>query len=111
MAEPTTILGLLSVLGGLLISNIGMWIREWRKHQSWKRNNGSIEVIKTTATETQEQVKRLDGKMGQAREDIREVKTAVTAQKEHCQVTVNQMTKAIADTNSKVFELAKEKNK
>jgi chromosome segregation ATPase len=113
---PTTAYGLIYLVVGLLLSNIGMWIREWLKHRSWKRNNGSIETIKTLATETKTEVGKtqnkvdcLDRKMGSAREDIREVKTAVKAQTSHCKTTVAHINTAITENSKQIFELAKDK--
>lgn len=111
MAEPTTIIGLVFGLGTLIISNIAMWIREWKKHQSWKKNNGSIGSIKTTVENNQGQLKCLDQKMGKAREDISEVKTAVKSQVSHCKETVGRMDNAIAENRDQLFQLAKNTGK
>ena len=67
-AEPTTILG----LAALIVSNVGIWIREWRKHRDWKAKNGDVGEIKTD-------IKEIKTDMGNLKQKVSSISTEVKA--------------------------------
>lgn len=59
VGESTTIIG----LAALVISNVGIWIREWRKHKTWRGQNGDVQEIKADVKEVGKKVNGIDTKM------------------------------------------------
>lgn len=111
MAEPTTIIGLIFGLGSLIISNVAMWIREFKKHKTWKKNNGALDEIKATVSKMDKKVDCLDGKVGKARESLASIKSSVNSMQLHCSQTVSQFSKQISENSSKIFDLATKEKK
>jgi len=65
-SEPTTLLG----LAALIVSNVGIWVREWRKHRDWKAKNGDVQEIKKDVKTIDGKVDELDTKMAGVEKEI-----------------------------------------
>jgi hypothetical protein len=65
--EPTTIIG----LAALVVSNIGIWIREWRKHKDWKTKNGDVGEIKGDVREIKRDMGSVKVKLGAVDTDLK----------------------------------------
>lgn len=81
---PTTWIGLAT----LIVLNVGMWIREWRKHKDWKNKNGQLSNIE-------------DG-VDKLTTDVEVIKTKVEGQTNVCADTRRRYDKAI-ETNQKAL--------
>jgi len=94
-------LGTVTLYGliALIINGVLMWIREWRKHRTWSENGDDLKEIK-------EDVKSVDGKVGETNIAIAGIETAVNAQKTQCSATVKRFDKAISDQNKTLIDLA-----
>lgn len=90
MAEPVTIGSLIA----LALSNVGWWIREWRRGR--KNENGDL-------------LKCIDGKVGKIRTDVAEVKTKVGAQESHCKQMTERFDREIVNNRNKIFDILKDK--
>ncbi|MCK4823666.1 hypothetical protein KA005_48385 [bacterium] len=102
--EPQTV----ATLGGGLIvmANVLLfWIREWKKHQTWKANGNDLKLIKDDVKSTNDKIEGIDDKVGETIVKIAEIKTAVNAQKSQCKQTVNRFDKAISDQNQQIINL------
>lgn len=103
--EPQTgavIAGAIIVLANVLL----FWIREWRKHKTWKKNGNDLKVIKDDVKSTNEKVECIDEKVGKTIVKMAEIKTAVNAQKSQCATTITRFDKAIGDQNQTLIDLA-----
>jgi len=98
---------LLYFLVPLILSNVGMWIREVAKMRGHKHKNGQLAtIIDNTNT--------AKGIALSAKREITDVKTTVTSidtkigeMKENCTKTVAHIQSGITDNTQKIFELAK----
>lgn len=88
MTEPITI-GAIVVL---VISNVGGWIREWRKGR--KNENGTL-------------LKCIDGKVGKIKTDVAVIKTNQEAQEKHCREVTGRFEGDIANNRDKIFDIMK----
>lgn len=106
MTEPQTIYGLIVVLGGLTLSHIGSWIREGRKHKTWKANqktNGKdLTVIKKSVGEIAKD-------MNTTKLHLEQIKTKVSGQAKTCEQTVKRFDSALQSANDKILDLAMKK--
>jgi len=91
----------------LIISGVLSWIREWRKHGTWKKNGNDLTEIKSDVKETHKKIDCVDKKVGETKVKIAEVKTAVNAQKTQCSSTVKRFDKAISDQGKQILDLAR----
>lgn len=98
METPTTWIGLLFTLGVLTISSIGVWVLEYRRHQTSKKGNGYLKNIADT-------LKELDEKQDAMKEIVVETKTKVEAQANHCESTVSAVFKAIDKNSDRIFTM------
>ena len=98
METPTTWIGLFFLLGTLLISSIGVWIVEFRKHQNSKKQNGRLKAIADT-------LKVLDKKQDEMTVTVIKTATLVNAQTKHCENTVKSVFKEIGKNSDRIFEL------
>ena len=89
---------------GLILSNIGMWYREWKKHTSWKTNNGDIGAIKET-------VGTIDTKMDCIDKKLAIVNTKVGGMKSHCKTTVLRFEKGLETHSQQILDMAKNNRK
>lgn len=103
MPEPTTAIGLIAMIVTLLISNIGMWIREWKKHSTWQKNGKGINEVNKC-------VKTIDGKMDKANVEIGKVQTSIDDQKAFCKKVSGGLSELVAKNSDRIFELNKDKN-
>lgn len=88
MAEPVTI-GAIVVL---VISNVGGWIREWRKGR--KNENGKL-------------LKCIDKKVGDIKTDVAVIKTNQENQEKHCKETTERFEQEIVNNRSHIIDLLK----
>lgn len=104
--EPQTIV---AIGGGLVVvANVLIfWIREWKKHQTWKTNGNDLKEIKEDVKLTNSKVDCIDEVVGETKIKIAEIKTAVNAQKSTCKATVLRFDKAISDQGKVIIDLAK----
>ena len=92
----------------LLLINGGLqWIREMKKGSTWRSNGKDLKVIKDSIKSVGEKVDCLDGKVGDTKVKIAEMKTAVLAQKEQCGKTVDRFDAAITNQYDHLIKLAK----
>ena len=98
-------------LVALLLSNIGIWIREAQKARSFKQKNGNLEQIRSDISSTKSKIDCVDRKITKVREEIVEVKTEIKAMKENCDQTVGRLSGEIKNNREKIFEMATEKPK
>lgn len=98
MEAPTTWIGLFFTLGVLLISSIGVWILEYKKHQTYKKQNGNLETIADT-------LKKLDEKQDEINIVVAETKTKVEEQSTQCKITVKSVFKGIEKNTDRIFKL------
>ncbi len=106
--EPQTIV---AIGGGLVvIANVLLfWVREWKKHQTWKTNGKDLKEIKEDVKSNNTKIEGVDDKVGQVTVKIAEVKTAVSSQTKHCKQTVQRFDKTIGDQNQAIIDLAGKK--
>lgn len=102
-------LGTVTLYGliALIINGVLMWIREWRKHATWSANGDDLKEIKEDVKTTNGKIDCIDGKVGETKVVIAEVKGIVTTQSKHCKQTVERFDKAIGDQNKELISLAK----
>lgn len=107
-------------LGGLILSNIGMWLREARKHKDWKAKNGTEKEMAETVkkvngnvdhlligqTELDGKIDKVNGKIDSTKDEL---KTEIQGVRSHCSETVKSVNSRISDNTAKIFELAKDK--
>jgi len=98
METPTTWIGLLFTLGVLTLSSIGVWILEYRRHQTSKKGNGYLKNIADT-------LKELDEKQDAMNETVVETKTKVEEQSKQCKITVKSVFTEIGKNSDRIFEL------
>lgn len=103
--EPQTLGAIFG--GGVIIANVLLfWIREWRKHQTWKTNGNDLKEIKEDVKLNNDKMEGIDEKVDDTMVKIAEIKTAVNAQKSQCKQTVNRFDKAISDQNQQIINLS-----
>lgn len=100
MAEPITITG----LAALLISNIGIWIREWRKGRNEKSGNGDIKEIK-------QKTECIDKKVGEIKGSMTGIEASINAMKENCQKTTSRFDAAINENRKEILDMAKSRQR
>jgi len=102
-------LGTVTLYGliALIINGVALWIREWRKHRTWRQNGDDLKEIKDDVKSVDGKVDKVDGKVDDATVKIAEVNTALTTQAKHCKQTVTRFDKAIGDQNKELISLAK----
>lgn len=88
----------------LVLSNIGMWIREGRKHKHWKAKNGTEE-------ETKVQVEAMDGKVDLLLNGQTELATEISGMKTLCATTSGALSERIGANADNIFALAKNNKK
>lgn len=102
MAEPITLGG----IAVLAISNIGMWIREWRKHSDWKNNNGSMKALETSLTETNKKIDNLLKKFEKSDETLNKMHTAQAENKVRVDYIVTKVNETCTDQKKSAAKLA-----
>lgn len=104
--EPQTVV---AIGGGLVVlANVLLfWIREWKKHRTWKANGNDLKEIKEDVKLTNSKVDCIDEVVGETKIKIAEIKTAVNSQKSQCKATVLRFDKAISDQGKVIIDLAK----
>lgn len=90
MAEPVTIGSLIA----LALSNVGWWIREWRRGR--KNENGNL-------------LKCIDGKVGTIKTDVAVIKTNQETQEKHCKEVTERFEDEIRKNRDNIFDIVKEK--
>jgi hypothetical protein len=90
MAEPVTIGSLIA----LAISNVGWWIREWKRGR--KNENGEL-------------LKCIDGKVGAIKTDVAVIKTNQANQEKHCKETTERFGREIVNNRTNIIDLLKGK--
>jgi len=95
----------------LLLSNIGIWIREAQKARSFKQKNGNLEQIRSDISSTKSKIDCVDRKITKVREEIVEVKTEIKAMKENCDQTVARFSGEIQNNREKIFKIATKETK
>jgi len=84
----------------LIISNLGVWGREYLKHRAWKSKNGQTDQIEKDVKETKDLMAKVNLAM------VR-VETKVSNQADHCSNTVKAVFSGIKDNANKIYGLAK----
>lgn len=93
MPEPVNTYGIITILLGLA----GLWVREYYKHRSWKKNNGGLERIEGDIKEIKTCTKSLNGKAQKTENDIGIIKTEVKNIHTNCQKYENGITQNARD--------------
>lgn len=101
MEPATTITGGMIVL---IVNGVLLWIREWRKHRTWRSNGDDLNEIK-------KKIDCVDGKVSKANISLAEVITKVNDQKDQCSKTVARFDRAISDQGKEILELAKNRGR
>jgi septal ring factor EnvC (AmiA/AmiB activator) len=76
MAEPTTA-QLFSGIVTLIVLIAGLWIREYFKHRSWKKNNGSMARIENDIKDIKTCTKSLNGRAQNTEKDVGIIKNEI----------------------------------
>lgn len=97
------IAGAIFVLANVLL----FWVREWLKQKALSANGADLKEIKDDVKLTNGKIDCLDGKVGDTKVKIAEIKTALNAQAKHCKQTVTRFDKTIGDQNKELISLAK----
>lgn len=90
MTEPVTI----GAIVLLVISNVGGWLTIWRKG----RNNEDGKLLKG-----------IDGKVGEIKTEVAQVKTKVEGQENHCKQMTSMFEREIVNNREKIFDILKDK--
>ena len=101
MAEPISTYGILT----LIVSTGGLWIREYYKHKSLKKNNGGLLRIEGDIKEIKGSTKSLDGRAQNTEKDVGIIKTEVKNIHDNCKKYENGITQNARD----ILSLHKEK--
>lgn len=92
----------------LIINGVLLWIREFKKHSTWKQNGEDLKEIKTTTLLFTNSLEKINEHVGEINVKMAEVKTSVNAQGKQCGKTVTRFDKAFSDQNKELIALAKE---
>ena len=91
--------------GALVVLHIGgTWLREYRKHRTWRANGKDIGEIKQDVKAVKEE------QISQGKE-ISAMAQSVNDQKENCKVTVGRITQSMSDFNKELLAQAKNKRR
>jgi len=86
----------------LIISNVGLWIREYWKGKNSNKTNGVL-------TETYKKVEEIEKIINDNNLKLTELKTEVSSMKTHCADTVSRFQGAITDQAQKIYDLERNK--
>ena len=92
----------------LILSNLGVWGREWLKHRSWRSQNGQTDQIEKDVKAIKIQNGIIGKNIHKANLAMARIETKVSAQTKHCQTTVRAVNQRIEQNQNQIFELAKE---
>jgi len=101
MPEPISTYGILT----LVLSTGLLWIREYFKHRSWKKDNGGIGRIEGDIKEIKGSTKSLDTKTQKVEQDVSIIKTEVKNIHDNCKKYEN----GISQNSRDILSLHKEK--
>jgi len=101
LPEPITTYGILT----LVLSTGGLWIREFFKYKSLRKNNGGLQRIEGDVKEIKASTKSLDGRAQTTEKDVGIIKTEVKNIGDNCKKYENGITQNARD----ILNLHKEK--
>lgn len=101
--EPETI-GAIAGGAAVALHIGGTWIREYRKHRTWRTNGSVLKEIK-------EDVKEISEKQGEQGEKMASIVTSVNAQKTQCKTTVSNFNRGMELVNQELLNIAKNRRK
>ena len=116
--RPETV-GIILGTALVILNFIGYWIREIKKHKSWKKNGNAAlttqkiitDEVQPLVTEVKEKVDCLDGKLTQARMDLARVEAGVEAQTKKCSETVGRFDDALREQQKQLINIVRNKSK
>lgn len=91
----------------LIINGVLLWIREFKKHNTWKQNGEDLKEIKSSTLQFTDSLEKINEHVSEINVKMAEVKTSVSAQGKQCGKTVNRFDKAISQQYSELIDLAK----
>ena len=74
---PTTLYGFITVLFGMLLSHIGIWVRERRKYKTYKKKNDQLGSI-------EEKIDIFDDKQDKQTVQMKGITTAIEGMQKQC---------------------------
>lgn len=123
--EPKTWTGVIYLLGVLFLSQAGQWVRELSKHRTWKKNNGTMDKIKSTTDSMNQKIQTvndkvdishskidcLDRKVDENKTETTKLAVMMGEVKTNCHITTSRFEKAIKENQSLYIDLLKESKK